>query len=63
MCATKALLAGDAPVVSDIYRERVLRRGKAGDAAWGWMTAYGKPEQAQERTQERAREQNREGQK
>jgi formate dehydrogenase iron-sulfur subunit len=59
MCATKALLAGDASVVSDIYRDRVLRRGKAGDAAWGWATAYGKPEQAQERT----REQKREGQK
>ncbi len=63
MCATKALLAGDAPVISDIYRERVLRRGKAGDAAWGWTTAYGKPEQRQERTHERAREQNREGAK
>ena len=62
MCSTKALLAGDAPVISDIYRERVMRRGKAGEA-WGWNTAYGKPEQAQERTQERAREQHREGAK
>ena len=44
MCSTKALLAGDAPVISDIYRERVMRRGKAGEA-WGWNTAYGKPVQ------------------
>ena len=27
MCSTKALLAGDANVVSDIYRERVIKRG------------------------------------
>ncbi|HAG74106.1 MAG TPA: formate dehydrogenase, partial [Thauera sp.] len=27
MCSTKALLAGDANVVADIFRERVLRRG------------------------------------
>jgi formate dehydrogenase iron-sulfur subunit len=46
MCSTKALLAGDAAVVSDIFRDRVLRRGKANDVAWGWATAYGKPEQA-----------------
>ena len=46
MCSTKALLAGDAPVISDIFRDRALRRGKAGDAAWGWTTAYGKPEAA-----------------
>jgi formate dehydrogenase iron-sulfur subunit len=58
MCSTKALLAGDAAVISDIFRERVMHRGKAGEA-WGWTTAYGKPEQARER----AREQNREGQK
>ncbi len=32
MCATKALLAGDAAVVSDIYRERVMQRGK------GWRS-------------------------
>src|SRR5512140_1549862 len=31
MCSTKALLAGDADVLSDIYRERVTRRGKGGD--------------------------------
>jgi formate dehydrogenase iron-sulfur subunit len=44
MCATKALLGGDADVISDIYRNRVLRRGK-GSEVWGWGTAYGKPEQ------------------
>ena len=27
MCATKALLAGDADVISQIYAERVVRRG------------------------------------
>jgi formate dehydrogenase iron-sulfur subunit len=27
MCATKALLAGDANVISDIYRERIINRG------------------------------------
>ena len=27
MCATKALLAGDADVVSDIYRQRIVNRG------------------------------------
>jgi formate dehydrogenase iron-sulfur subunit len=30
-------------VVADIYRERVLTRGK-GSEVWGWGTAYGKPE-------------------
>ncbi len=28
---------------SDIYRNRVLKRGK-GSEVWGWGTAYGKPE-------------------
>ena len=28
MCSTKALLGGDGDVIADIYRERVLRRGK-----------------------------------
>jgi formate dehydrogenase iron-sulfur subunit len=44
MCSTKALLGGDADVLSDIYRERVLVRGK-GSEVWGWGTAYGKPDQ------------------
>ena len=42
-CSTKALLGGDADVISDIYRNRVLRRGK-GSEVWGWGTAYGQPE-------------------
>ena len=44
MCSTKALLGGDADVLSDIYRERVLVRGK-GSEVWGWGTAYGRPNQ------------------
>ena len=43
MCSTKALLGGDADVISDIYRNRVLKRGKGADL-WGWDAAYGKPE-------------------
>ena len=39
MCSTKALLAGDADIVSDIYRERVTRRGFGG-SNWGWDAAY-----------------------
>lgn len=27
MCSTKALIAGDANVVSDIYRQRIINRG------------------------------------
>ena len=42
MCATKALLGGDGDVVADIFRNRVLTRGK-GSEIWGWGTAYGKP--------------------
>ena len=44
MCSTKALLAGDGDVIADIYRTRVLKRGK-GSEVWGWGTAYGKPTQ------------------
>ena len=43
MCSTKALLGGDGDVIADIYRSRVLKRGKGSDV-WGWGTAYGKPE-------------------
>jgi formate dehydrogenase iron-sulfur subunit len=42
MCATKALLAGDADEVADIYRERIAYRGAVGMAT-GWGVAYGKP--------------------
>jgi formate dehydrogenase iron-sulfur subunit len=42
MCSTKALLGGDGDVIADIYRERVLRRGR-GSEVWGWSTAYGVP--------------------
>jgi len=31
-------------VVADIFRTRVLNRGK-GSEVWGWGTAYGKPTQ------------------
>jgi formate dehydrogenase iron-sulfur subunit len=31
-------------VIADIYRDRVLKRGK-GSEVWGWGTAYGKPGQ------------------
>src|SRR6187200_1949778 len=34
--------AGGPDVLSDIYRERVTRRGKGGEM-WGWATAYGAP--------------------
>jgi formate dehydrogenase iron-sulfur subunit len=43
MCSTKALIAGDGDVLADIYRERVVTRGKGGDV-WGWATAYGRPD-------------------
>jgi len=51
MCSTKALLAGDAAVVADIFRERVLRRG-GGAEVWGWDAAYGGGEQKRERKRE-----------
>ncbi|HJV73726.1 MAG TPA: formate dehydrogenase FDH3 subunit beta [Noviherbaspirillum sp.] len=41
MCSTKALLGGDGDIVANIFRDRVLRRGK-GSEIWGWGTAYGK---------------------
>ncbi len=41
MCATKALIAGDGDVVSEIFRERVTYRGAAA-LAWGWGVAYGR---------------------
>ena len=40
MCSTKALLAGDSDMLSDIYRQRVMARGR-GEEVWGWGTAYG----------------------
>jgi len=39
MCATKALLGGDGTVVSEIYLQRVMKRGGRPDT-WGWNTAY-----------------------
>ncbi len=41
MCATKALLAGDANDVSDIFRERITYRG-SNAGAWGQSMAYGR---------------------
>ena len=38
---TRALLAGDGDVVSDIFRERVTWRGASGlSRGWGWGKAY-----------------------
>ena len=37
MCSTKALLGGDGDVIADIYRQRVLKRGR-GSEVWGWGT-------------------------
>ncbi|MGL4187318.1 MAG: formate dehydrogenase, partial [Sphaerotilus sulfidivorans] len=37
-----ALLGGDGDVVADIFRTRVIQRGK-GSEVWGWGTAYGQP--------------------
>ena len=39
LCATKSLLAGEADVVADTYRERGFKRG-SGTNAWGWDKAY-----------------------
>ncbi len=41
ICATKALVAGDAEEVANVVRQRVAARG-AGGGAWGWDSAYGK---------------------
>ncbi|WP_299803008.1 formate dehydrogenase FDH3 subunit beta [uncultured Shewanella sp.] len=40
LCATKALLAGDAEVVSNIFRERSAARGAPG-AIWGYTPTTG----------------------
>jgi len=40
MCSSKALLAGDANDISEIFRERITYRG-SGTGAWGWGKAYG----------------------
>jgi len=44
MCSTKALLGGDGDIIAEIYRQRVLARGK-GSEVWGWASAYARPEQ------------------
>jgi formate dehydrogenase iron-sulfur subunit len=43
MCSTKALLAGDAPVIVAIHEHRIEQRGY-GDKRWGWDMAYGRAE-------------------
>ena len=40
MCSSKALLAGDASEIADVFRKRITWRG-AGTGAWGWGRAYG----------------------
>lgn len=49
MCSTKALLAGDANEVSDIFRERVIYRGH-NDGAW----AMSEEDMAYDATQQKA---------
>ena len=42
MCATKALIVGDAQSVANIYRERVSSRGHGVQSApYAWSKAYG----------------------
>ena len=41
ICATKALVAGDAETVSNVVRRRAAARGAAA-GAWGWGAAYPK---------------------
>ena len=48
MCSTKALIAGDADVLSGIYRDRVTvraARGTVGGPPWGWDAAYGRADE------------------
>ncbi len=56
MCSSKALIAGDADIISNLYRDRITRRAGRPDFAedqsasqsnkpeppWGWDTAYPK---------------------
>jgi formate dehydrogenase iron-sulfur subunit len=49
MCSTKALIAGDADVLSNIYRDRVTIRAARGTLSgppWGWDAAYGAGDKA-----------------
>ena len=48
MCSTKALLAGDANDVAEIYRERVVYRG-ADSGAWGWNLGRGEAKRRRRR--------------
>ena len=42
-CTLHFARADEGDVVADIYRHRVLTRGK-GSEVWGWGTAYGAPQ-------------------
>ncbi|MGY8871650.1 formate dehydrogenase FDH3 subunit beta [Neptunomonas sp.] len=53
MCSTKALLAGDAAEVSDIFRERVVYRGH-NDGAWAQATPQNETDLAYDATQPKA---------